>query len=113
MFDNTIIIENINNYNFNFKKLLKITDTIIWKNCENLNIKINSKINKIIFNNCKNIKINIFDAICGIEIYKSQIKINLKNSNLKLIETFKSNIIITKYIDLPTIINEESRIIKK
>ena len=67
MFDNTIIIENINNYNFNFKKLLKITDTIIWKNCENLNIKINSKINKIIFNNCKNIKINIFDAICGIE----------------------------------------------
>jgi hypothetical protein len=112
MFNNTIIIENINNYNFNFKKLLKNTDTIIWKNCENLNIKIRSKINKNIFNNCKNIKINIFDAICGIEIYKSQIIINLKNSNLKFIETFKSNIYIKNYSYLPTIINEESKIIK-
>ncbi|ULY68586.1 hypothetical protein [Chlorella virus XW01] len=113
MFHNTIVIENIYNYSFDFKKLLKKTDTIIWKNCENINIKISSKINKVIFNNCKNIKINIFDTICGIEIYKTQIKVNLKNSNLNFIETYKSNIYLTNYTNLPTIINEDSKIIKK
>lgn len=112
MFNNTVVIENINNYNFHFKKLLKITDTIIWKNCDNLNISINSKINKIIFNNCKNIKIKIFDAISGMEVYKSQININLKNSNLKFIESYKSNIYLKKYNNLPIISNELSKIIK-
>jgi hypothetical protein len=112
MFNHTVVIENINNYNFYFKKLLKITDTIIWKNCENLNISINSKINKIIFYNCKNIKIKIFDAIAGMEVHKSQININLKNSNLKFIESYKSNIYLKKYNYLPIISNELSKIIK-
>jgi hypothetical protein len=45
------------------------------------------------------------------EIYKSQI--NIKNSNLKFIESYKSNIYLQNYKILPTIINEESKIIKK
>jgi hypothetical protein len=116
LFNNTICIENINNYNFDFKKLLKINDSIIWKNCNNLIININSKINKLIFENCKNIQLFVFDSISGIEINKSDIIININNSYLKLVHIFKSKIII-KYnkltdlpIGLPTIINEFSNI---
>ena len=42
-----VVFCNTSDQIFNFKNLLTMKDTIIWKNCNNLKIKIKSKINKI------------------------------------------------------------------
>ena len=41
--DKEVFIDSISNYHFNFKKLLTMKDTLIWKNCNNLDIIIKSK----------------------------------------------------------------------
>ena len=51
MNNNEVFIDSKSDYHFNFKKLLTMKDTLIWKNCNNLDIIIKSKINKSIFNN--------------------------------------------------------------
>ena len=43
---NAILIKSLKSKSLNFKKLLINKDTIIWRNCNNLNIKVTSKINK-------------------------------------------------------------------
>lgn len=88
------IIDGIHEYTFNFKKLLKKTDVIIWKNCDNLKIKVNSKINKFIFKNCNNLKIILVDAIIGVEFNNCKnIKLKVKkNKKINSIEIFKSDI---------------------
>ena len=88
------IIENIYNYTFNFKQILNKKDIIIWKNCENLKIKVNSKINKFIFENCDNLTITLSDAIIGVEFNNCKnIKIKIKkNKQINSFETFKSDI---------------------
>ena len=98
MFENTIFLKNISNYNFNFKKLLNSYNTLIIFNCSNINLKIKSKINKIILQNCKNVSINVSDMISGIEIDKSKdIEIIIyKNKKINCLELFNSNIKINK-----------------
>lgn len=110
MFNNTIYINNINNYIFDFNKKLLKNNTLSLKNCDNIDIIIKSKINKLILINCKNINININDTITGIEIEKSydvNIFIN-KNKKINSLNLYKSNICINKinYV----LINENSDI---
>ena len=98
---------------YNFKKLLKSKDSLIWKNCSNLEIIINSKINKLILINCKSIKIIIGNTISGIDVEKcDNIKLYLiKNRNFGSLNCFKSKLFlyIQKNISLKNIkINSEN-----
>lgn len=107
---NFILIKSIKDKTFNFKKLLTIKDTIIWKNCKDLTITVNSKINKFQFDNCSNIKLYLVGTIVGLEIsncnnftitipenhmitsidlYKSQIKIDTNYNEFKKIVLLK------------------------
>ena len=97
------MVEDTNFYNF-----LNKEDTIIWKNCENLNINVNSKINKFIFENCKNIKVNLKNAIIGVELTKCR-NIELRIKKKCYIELYKSNILINNINH--KIINENSKVI--
>lgn len=88
------IIDSVYDYTFNFKKLLDKKDIIIWRNCENLKIKVNTKINKFVFENCKKLNITLSDAIIGVEFNNcSDIKLKIKkNKTINSFELFKSNI---------------------
>lgn len=89
---NTIFLKDIKNYTFNFKKILKQSNSLVLKNCNNLTIKIKSKINKITLIKCKNIKIIMNDAIIGVEFYKSKnINFNVLK-NINSFESFNSNV---------------------
>ena len=81
---------------YNFKKLLTKKDTIIWKNCANIKIIINSKINKIIFENCKNIELCMYDAVIGVELNNcNDFKINIKK-HINSFESYKSSVILNQ-----------------
>ena len=99
MNNNFIVIDKIKNKKFNFKDVLKKKDSLMWKNCSNLNITIKSKINKLILINFNNLKIKIGDTISGIEIEKS-ININIKcikNTSINHLTIYKSNINLKLY----------------
>ena len=68
---NLHLIKNINNFHFNYKSFLSSKETLYINNCKNIDIIINSKINKLIIENSNKINIIMTDAICGIEINKS------------------------------------------
>ena len=109
-----VLLTDITDYNFNFKKLFSSKDSIIWKNCSNLTIRIDSKINKIIFNNCKNINLICNKTISGIEYFKCH-NINQSigsNHKINCIDVYSSELTlnISKKIKLPKIINERSKI---
>lgn len=95
MNNNTVIINDIQPEDiikYNFKRLLTKKDTIIWKNCCNLKIIINSKINKIIFENCKNIELTMTHAVIGVELNNSHnFLINIKK-HLNSFEAYKSSV---------------------
>ncbi len=81
---------------YNFKKLLTKKDTIIWKNCANIKIIINSKINKLIFENCKNIELCMRDAVIGVELNNcNDFKINIKK-HINSFEAYKSSVILNQ-----------------
>lgn len=88
------IIDSIEDKEFNFKKLLSQKDIIIWKNCSNLKINVDSKINKFIFQNCKDMDIVLSDAIIGVEFNNcSNIRLKIKsNKRINSFELFKSDI---------------------
>ena len=72
MIENTIIFKNYINVNLDFSDNLEIRSTLIFDNCKNFNIKINSKINKIIIRNSSNFNLNYFKTISGLEVEKSK-----------------------------------------
>ena len=55
LLNNQSIISNYFDMDIDFKDYLEMKDSIIFKNCQNLKITINSKINKLIFYSCKNV----------------------------------------------------------
>ena len=116
MNNNILLLDDITNQNFNFKNFLKNTDSIIWKNCSNLSIYINSKINKLILLKSNNIKLKMSDTISGIEIENCK-NINItvkKNKDIKSLDSYKSDIIIklnNKQKNSLKINNEKSNII--
>ena len=98
---------------YNFKKLLNSKDSLIWNNCSNIEIIINSKINKLILKNCKSVKIIIGNTISGIDLENcNNIKLYLiKNKNFGFLSCYKSKIFlfIHKNIGLKNImINSEN-----
>lgn len=109
---NFVLIDSIYDENFNFKNLLREKDCIIWKNCENLNISIKSKINKLIFYDCKNINLKMSDAIIGVEFENcDNVKLKIrKNKKINSIELFKSNIIMNKFKSDIFLLSEKSKI---
>ena len=99
MLDNLIIFKNYKNVNLNFSNNLRIKDSIIFKDCSNFNIIINSKINKISIINCKNFNLTFNDCISGIDIEKAYNltiyrEYNNEKLNLVQIDIFRSNVII-------------------
>tara|TARA_B100001093_G_scaffold509074_2_gene572421 strand:+ start:1465 stop:1818 length:354 start_codon:yes stop_codon:yes gene_type:complete len=113
-FNNQSIINNLNDFKFDFKNYLAKKDSIIFKNCKNLEVIINSKINKIIFINCYDTKLSCLSFISGIDIEKcSGFKLDLLDrSDIKNLNCFKSSIIIKKRLNTKDfiIINEASQI---
>ena len=113
--NNVILLSDVHNYNFDFKKLFESKDSIIWKDCSNLTITINSRINKIIFNNCENIKIKCNKTISGIEYFKcvNIVQTISKNHKISCIDIYGSSLVIRIKNDtvLPKIIKEQSDIL--
>lgn len=112
--NNILLIKDVSNYDFDFKSLFNKEDSIIWKNCENITIKVDNKINKLIFNNCKKIKVICNYLISGIEYFKCKEVIQIINSNNKIpcIDIYGTDITILmdKETVLPKIINEKSNL---
>jgi hypothetical protein len=106
---NFIILDSLYEEEYNFKNFLRDKDTIIWKNCEDLKIIVNSKINKFVFLNCKNITLKMSDAIIGLELENCEnININIKkNKIVNCIELYKSNIKLNKKVFL---LSEKSKV---
>ena len=99
MNQNWVVIKNIKNEKFNYKKLLTLKDSLIWKDCSNITIIIKSKVNKIILEHCNNITLKISYAISGIEINKS-LNIIIKTSKkqaLNNIECYRSDVTVKLY----------------
>jgi len=95
-FDNHIIISDYQNITLDFKDYLKNKDSLIFKRCKNINITVNSKINKLIFLKSKNITLKYSSTISGIDIEncKDFKLIPLKPYLLNYIDCYKS------YIDI-------------
>lgn len=114
-FKNQSIINNLNDFKFDFKNYLIIRDSIIFKNCQNLEINIESKINKLIFIKCNNINLKCLASVSGIDVERcNQFTLNIvENSDLKVLDLFKSVALIKK-TNLPhnkfILINQESKI---
>ena len=89
---NSITFENIKNDKFNFKKILNKCDSIVWKECTNLKIRVKSKINKFQFDDCKNITLHLHGTIAGLEINKcNNIKLIIKSDHcISSIQLFKT-----------------------
>tara|TARA_B100000900_G_scaffold349331_1_gene315452 strand:+ start:82 stop:459 length:378 start_codon:yes stop_codon:yes gene_type:complete len=96
LFDNHIIISNYDDLKIDFKNYLSKKDSIIFKRCSNLDIKINSKINKLMFLGCSNVTLKCSETISGIDIEKC------KYFNLKPLEPYLLNNIdcFKSYIEL-------------
>ena len=111
-----IQLKYIKNKKLNFKNLLNKTDTIIWKKSENLEICVDSKINKFHFDNCNSIKLYLYGTISGLEINNCNdfTIIIPKNHSITCIDLYKSyvtvNDICENFHKIP-LINENSKII--
>lgn len=109
---NLHIIKNINNFHFDYKSFLSNKETLHINNCKNIDIIINSKINKLVIENSNKVNIIMTDAICGIEINKCEnVKLEFKNINSFLV--FKSKVQIKNTnLENINIVNEKSKIKK-
>ena len=94
LLSNRSIVSNYSDVDLDFKNYLEMKDSIIFKNCQNLKIRINSKINKLIFFKCNNVILKCSETISGIEIEKcSSFKlIPLEPYTLNIVECYKSTI---------------------
>ncbi len=111
---NLIKIVNCKNKVYDFQNNLESNHTLLIKNCSNINIFANSKINKIIVINSKFINLNVFQLVSGIEIDKSTVLVSpTDNYSIPIIELFKSTLYlvgnINKYLNL-LVLNEFSDI---
>lgn len=92
---NQITLSNLSDLEQNMGNLLEIQSTICYKNCDDINLRIDSKINRLIVVGCKNMCIRLAGVISGIEIKNScGITIKIKKS-LPLNSLFLEN---SKYV---------------
>ena len=97
MDENTLYLINHSDKKLDFKHLITLKESIIIDNCDNVEIIISSKINKIIVTKSKNITIKINATISGIEIELSDdiyIYPLLPTLNLSIIQSYKSSVYI-------------------
>ena len=102
MFKNRTFLKNISNTKIDFDNNLSIKDSITLDHCNNFELIINSKVNKLIFIKCNNIKLSCIATISGIDIEKCY-NFNLDSKSphdLKIISCFKSTINISNYLEL-------------
>lgn len=100
-FKNRSVVNGYDDLNIDFKENLEVRDSITFKNCNNLKIRINSKVNKLIFKNCNIAQLECSSTISGIDIEKCK-EFKLIPSfpyTLGQIEIFKS--------DVDIIVNDE------
>ena len=89
---NLIKLINCKNNTYDFNKHLNNNHTLIVKNCTNINILVNSKINKVIIDNSNFIHLNITHLINGIEIsYSKGIILSICKEYLIPINLYESN----------------------
>jgi len=90
---NQVTLKNLYELKQDMGTLLDASSTIYYKDCEDIKLKIDSKVNRLIFDQCKNIVVELCGVISGIEIKKScGISINIKRKfplNSILIEKSK------------------------
>lgn len=86
MDSNSVILKNLLNIEQNMMKLLDEDSTLCYKNCNNLKISIDSKINKIEFDNCKKIEISLKGLVSGIDVLNSE-SVQIDNSKNKPLNT--------------------------
>lgn len=115
MNSNSITFNNIKNKKLNFKKLLNKSESIIWKECTNLKIRVKSKINKFQFDDCKNITLHLYGTISGLEMNKcNNIKLIIPSDHsISSIQLYKTKIKIKCiYLEFKRIhvIKEQSKI---
>ena len=82
---------NISNKTLNLDTILKMTNSILIKKCNNLEIIINNKINKIIIDKSSNINCYTNTLINGFEINKSN-NIKIQGIIIPNIELYKSTL---------------------
>jgi len=94
LLNNQSIISNYSNIQIDFKNYLEKKDSIIFKNCYDIKVKITSKINKLIFINCDMVSLQCSETISGIDIEKcNSFKLEpLEPYCLNIIDCFKSSI---------------------
>lgn len=89
--ENQLVFRDLKNITQNMKTYLDNKSCLYYQDCENININIDNKINKLILIGCKNIEITICGLINGIDIDKSYcINIKSKKENLNSINIEKS-----------------------
>lgn len=98
---NLIKLVNCKNNIYDFNTTLTSSNTILIKNCSNINIFVNSKINKIIVENSQFVNLNIVQLINGLEIVKSKVILNPpENYFIPIIELFRSSVYLAGDINI-------------
>jgi hypothetical protein len=85
------LLDNYNNITLNFYNILINSDSIHIKNCDNLTLIIDSKINKITIEKSNKIFININKLINGFEISKSTF-VFISSNHIPFIDIYKTNL---------------------
>ena len=115
MNNNVILIKDVSYYNFDFKSLFEKNNSIIWKNCHDISINIDNRINKMIFNNCYNINVVCNNLISGIEYFKCKniIQTISNDNSINCLDIYDTDITINinDTNKIPTIFKEKSLII--
>jgi|SaaInlStandDraft_2_1057019.scaffolds.fasta_scaffold293672_1 hypothetical protein len=108
---NRLTLDNLNDLDQNMGQLLDKKSIITYKNCNKINLNINSKINHLYIKNCKNMNIKIKSLINGfkidnclniiLDLYDCDniIEITINNSNDIKLKMKKKNM-DTQFIDI-------------
>ena len=96
---NKITLSNINNLSQDYRDLLDISNTLIYKDCKKLKININSKINHLSVLGCKDSIFYLKTLLTGFDLKNSKnitIKINGQKIITGLIELYNCSDITIK-----------------
>lgn len=87
---NKVILESLHDQTQDMKRYLKKPDCIIYINCTNLTIVIDSVINRLEFKQCSGIKLQIKGLISGVLIEKCK-EINISSSRIPSVTVSRSD----------------------
>jgi len=96
--ENRAILKNMSNLEQDMRNYLSVRDILIYVDCNNINLNIDNRINKLIFKNCSDITVSIGGLISGLEVKaSSNITIDCKKKNTvnSIVVEKSSNVKIT------------------